>query len=90
MHPVRLFAPLTLLAGSLLVGLPAALAGQGSSYTPWLALLLGLAGCAFLAASTQRGSLAMSWLRSLIARKRGDFSAAPPARRLTIRIRCHR
>lgn len=88
MTPARLLGPMAMSASLLLYGLSLDLTGDADPFAWQAAAGLLLAGAALTA--WQGRDLAMSWLRGLIPQREGDFSTAPPARRVTIRIRCHR
>jgi ABC-type uncharacterized transport system permease subunit len=88
MTPARLLGPLTMLASILLYSSSFSIEGEADPFALQAALGLFSAGAILTLAA--RYALAMSWLRSVLPQKEGDFSAAPPARRVTIRIRCHR
>lgn len=88
MTPARLLGPLTMLASILLYGSSHGVEGEADPFAIQAALALFGAGAILTLAA--RHELAMSWLRSVLPQKEADFSTAPPARRVTIRIRCHR
>jgi hypothetical protein len=90
MTPALPAIPAALAAASALLGSAAALvAWKGSDAALAAAAMSMLAGLALFTAR-QGGASAMSWLRSRMSRAGSDFSTTPPARRVTIRIRCHR